>query len=669
MSVRPAAAVLPPLLVALALSGCAIDNTLTGKDANQGVFDSGDTSGPPIDTDDTPATDEECNGVDDDGDGDVDEGFPDADANGRVDCLDGSCPALDAGVASAVTITEACQGTSGGGGTAIPDAWNVKIKWQVRSPSAYPTNTNSYVQPIIGNLNDDNGDGVVDEDDTPEVIVNTHGTQGVVLVLDGATGAEEWVYPGTATGAGIITADIDNDGSPDVLTYNATGKPIALSATGRLKWTSARAPTESGYAQISVADLDEDGVPEVIADDLVLDGPSGGVLFSLNSSGSNPYRMAAIADVDNDGDQEMFIGGKAYNSDGTLLWNSGQVGTYGFWPVVVQADSDDDAEIGWVGAKWSLYEPDGTRIFERTYGTSAQPGPPCVGDFDGDGQAEVAWGAYQTFVMYELDGTPVWSVPMNDTSGLAGCSGYDVNNDGALEILFADQTTFKILDGATGSTLYSNPNHRSGTLFEYPTVADTDHDGHAEILITSNYWSGSWGVVTAFEHDGTGWPAAGSTWAVHDFAITNINPDGSVPTTPDPYWTKYNVYRARVAADDPATPDLIATITDVCVSDCLYGPVELSVQVGNVGGSDVDAGYMLAVYANDNAGPRLIATRRLPAIAAGTQIDGIEIELDPADAGERGFIASVDDDGAGIGSLDECDETNNLDQYLDAACP
>ena len=657
-----------PLFLLEVLPACAIDNNLKGNSDDPSAFDSFDSRDVPIDTYGT-VDGEECNGIDDDGDGQTDEGFEDRDANGRVDCLDGECPPLTAGDAGTVSITAECEGTSGGGGAEITDAWNVKIKWQVKSPARYASNQHSYVQPVIGNLDDDNGDGLVTEDDTPEVIVNTHGTQGVVLVLDGATGAEKWTYAGTGTGSGIITADIDNDGSPDVVTYNSSGRAIALSATGALKWTASRAPTMTGYAQISVADLDEDGVPEVIADDLILDGPSGSVLFSLNAASSAPYRMAAIADVDNDGDQEIFIAGKGFNSDGTALWSSGQVGTYGMWPVVVQADGDDDAEIGWVGAKWSLYEPDGTRIYERSYGTSAQPGPPCVGDFDGDGQAEVAWGAYQTFVMYELDGTPVWSVPMNDTSGLAGCSGYDVNNDGALEILFADQTTFKILDGSTGATLYSNPNHRSGTLFEYPSVADIDHDGHAEILITSNYWSGAWGVVTAFEHDGSGWPAAGSTWAVHDFAITNIEPDGSVPMNPEPYWTKYNVYRARVAADDPATPDLIANITDVCVSDCVYGPVALSVQVSNPGGSDVNAGAILAVYANDETSTRLIGTAVLPAVAAGTKLAGIEFELTVADVGSRGFIAIVDDDGTGVGAVSECDELNNEDRFMDAACP
>jgi hypothetical protein len=359
--------------------------------------------------------------------------------------------------------------------------------------------------------------------------------------------------------------------------------------------------------------------------------------------------------------------GTAYDSDGSVLWTTGERGTYGFWPIVLQADSDPEAEIGFVGENWSLYDDDGTELYSVKYGPNAQPGPPCAGDFDGDGETEVAWPAYQTLVMYELDGTAVWSVPMDDTSGLAGCSGWDVNGDGTLEILFADQSTFTIFDGATGAELYVDSQHRSGTVFEYPTVADLDADGHAEILYVSNYGA-PWGVLKAIEHDGAGWPAAGSTWAVHDFAITNVNPDGSVPASPDPFWTKYNVYRARVAADDPSTPDLVVDITDVCVYDCDYGPVAISVQVYNQGGADVAAGTKLAIYADDST-PRLIAATTIGAIAAGEVLEGISFELTTADIGMYGFRAVIDDDGTGVGSVNECDESNNHASYSDVFCP
>lgn len=103
-----------------------------------------------------------------------------------------------------------------------------------------------------------------------------------------------------------------------------------------------------------------------------------------------------------------------------------------------------------------------------------------------------------------------------------------------------------------GAVNYAVAQHTSGTVFEYPTVADMDADDHGEIAYCSNYGA-PWGVLKVVEHDGGGWPAAGSTWAVHDFAITNVNADGSVPASPDPFWTKYNVYRSRTIPPPPTS--------------------------------------------------------------------------------------------------------------------
>jgi len=656
------------LLIALTLA-CAVDNSLNAKDGQGGGFDSGNDIVPPIDTDSGTTQTEDCNGVDDDGDGLVDEDYPDANANGRADCLDRECPAMDLPGAGSVPVEATCVGTTGGGsGTSgeVPDAWNVRQKWTFRAPAADSSAVNSYAQPVIGNLDDDNGDGVIDENDMPEVVVNVFGGSGFIVALDGATGAEKWSYRGSLSTAGVLIADVDSDGRPDVVGFDPSGRPMALDGSGRLKWTSSRAPTSISYPLVSVADLEGDGIPEVIADDLVVDGASGAVRFSLSASASNPYRIAAVADVDLDGDQEIFLAGIAYDSDGAVLWRTGEVGSYGFWPIVINADADPEAEIGFVGQNWTLWDHDGTRIYSVAYGTP-QPGPPCAGDFDGDGVAEVAWGAYQNFVAYELDGSPLWSVSMDDTSGLAGCSAWDVNGDGALEVLFADQSTFKIFDGTTGRTNWFTNQHRSGTVFEYPTVADTDGDGHAEIMIASNYGA-PWGAISAWEHDGSGWPAAGSTWAIHDFAITNVLPDGTVPASPDPWWLRYNVYRARVAADDPSTPDLVAEITDVCVADCDYGPVQVGVVVANQGGADVPAGAQLTLWAQDGS-PRVIATRTLPEILTGARLDGILFELSPADVGATGFVVTVDDDGTGTGSIDECDEDNNRHAWTDVFCP
>jgi len=65
-----------------------------------------------------------------------------------------------------------------------------------------------------------------------------------------------------------------------------------------------------------------------------------------------------------------------------------------------------------------------------------------VADFDGDGQAEIGWGENHSFYMYELDGTAQWTQTFQTTSSLAGCSGFDVDGDGAYEALFADEENF-----------------------------------------------------------------------------------------------------------------------------------------------------------------------------------------------------------------------------------
>src|SRR5262245_43594415 len=120
-------------LAVVVLAACNIDSGINRKDDNEGTFDTADTVTPPIDTDDTDVPPpEECNGYDDDGDGLVDEDFPDDDANGRVDCLDTTCPALDIGDPGLVSINEECQGTTGGGGVEVTDPWRVRTKWTYR---------------------------------------------------------------------------------------------------------------------------------------------------------------------------------------------------------------------------------------------------------------------------------------------------------------------------------------------------------------------------------------------------------------------------------------------------------------------------------------------------------------------------------------------------------
>jgi hypothetical protein len=554
--------------------------------------------------------------------------------------------------ARAVTVNEECEGTTA---PVVTDPWDVGVEWQWTSQAAYH-------MPLIGNLTDDDGNGKVDDNDVPDVVFVTTG--GMLVVLDGATGTEHWTKSGY-TGYAIGTlADVDADGVSDIIAVASGGSIHALSGAGASLWTSSTT-TSSTHPLITVSDIDEDGLPEVLGDAFVLNGEDGSLDWKVTLDSSIPYFGAIAGDLDQDGTKEVIFQNKVYDHNGNVEWTSPVKGNYGHWPVLLNYDSDKEAEVAMVGAgTLAIYEDDGTQILSVSAGTT-QPGPPCLADLDGDGEAEIAWPSSNTFNAYELDGSVMWTKSINDSSGLAGCSAYDIDGDGALEVLYADQDTFYIWDGASGTERYSNSNHASGTIFEYPTVADVDNDGNAEILIAHN--GSPWNGVTVFGHNGDGWPKSGATWHVHDFAVTNINPDGSVPASPEPSWTKYNVFRARPAVDDPATPDLEITISEYCVAACETGLMRMAFQAWNQGGTDVSAGVGWALYAVDNENT-LITSGTLPDIPAGVAPAGWEIELSVEDFGRGGVMVVIDDDGTGLESLSECDEDNNVYWVTDTPC-
>ena len=169
------------------------------------------------------------------------------------------------------------------------------------------------------------------------------------------------------------------------------------------------------------------------------------------------------------------------------------------------------------------------------------------------------------------------------------------------------------------------------------------------VIGSNNYGFSGWGGITVFGHNGDGWPKSGATWHVHDFAVSNINPDGSVPANPIPPWQEYNVYRARPAVDDPAYPDVAGIIRDLCVADCDDGPVKISVQVENEGSRTLAAGTPWAFYKVDGTGNTLVTTGTLPEVPSGEAPEGFVIEVAPTDLGEFGFVIVLDDDGTGAG--------------------
>jgi hypothetical protein len=162
---------------------------------------------------------------------------------------------------------------------------------------------------------------------------------------------------------------------------------------------------------------------------------------------------------------------------------------------------------------------------------------------------------------------------------------------------------------------------------------------------------------------------SGSTWHTHDFAVTNILPDGTVPARPQPWWQIYNVYRARPGVDTAAT-DLQVQITDVCVTGCRADQrVQVAWQVVNVGGVEVPTGVPVTLYARAGAALTPIETVVLnEPIPAGRLLEGRVFTLTAGQLGPDGLVVRVDDDGTGAGVVQECDEANNEATWNQSPC-
>jgi hypothetical protein len=610
-------------------------------------------SGAPGDSD--PAAVEECNGEDDDGDGLVDEGFPDSDGDGLADCIDDACD-VDEHPGGSVGVVSECAAVDP---TSVADPWNVVVEWQWATASSWGV----IHKLAVGNLTDDNGDGVVDEDDVPDIAFTTWMDDELVALHGDGSGVIFQVagFEGTAD---VAIADVDGDGFNEIVAVTVGSRVAAVDACGTLKWTSRY---QSGILEppLTVADVDADGSPEVIFDKGVLSGLTGGTLFELPDPEMS-YYTALAADIDTDGTQEIILGGTVCSHVGVPEWSAEYVGSAASqFAAVANLDGDSGGEIIFAAEdRLYLHEPDGTLIRSIEL-PDTFAGPPAVADFDGDGQVEIAVPSTSAISVWESTGAMLWSRSIEDTTGAAGCSAFDMNGDGAFEVLYADEVTFTIFDGTTGTARYTNTGHDSRTGLEYPVIADLDGDASAEIAIASSY--GTWGGITVLGHASDRWADAGPAWGIHSYSVTNLGDDGSVPSAPPLPWLDHNMFRARPALPRPGSPDLTVALEDWCVASCESGPVLVSFAVANQGGVDVEAGTLASLWGKPGGVETLIDTVALGPIPSGQVIPGGTFELLPMQWGD-GLVLRVDDDGSGVGGITECDETNNIARFEEPIC-
>ncbi len=575
------------------------------------------------------------------------------------------CDEFTPGTAPAVVQDDDCINTPPVG------TFTPVVEWQWDANPLDSDYVEVMMTPVVGNLTDDDGDGQIDTDDTPDIAFTSYiwsgsdydyRSPGALVVISG-DGSDTWLtieeaggYPIYGAG-GVAIGDLEGDGSPDICVAGASnpgGKEaavICLEHDGTFKW--AAGAENYVYGCPAIADMDGDGLAEVVHGREVFDFE--GNLLGTGGYGDGRNTMSFPVDWDGDGALEVVAGNAVYEIDGSLAWTDG--GEDGI-PAVGDFDGDQKPDL--VKVTWGevvLTLNDGTEAWRVTVPGGGNGGPPTVADFDGDGLPEVGVAGYSKYGVIDTDGDMLWTRTVQDySSSVTGSSVFDFEGDGQAEVVYADEWTLWVFDGPTGDVLMEEDSHSSRTLYEYPVIADVDGDDSTEIVVISNtYGSGTPGVTVIGDADDSWFPAR-PIWNQHAYHITNVDNDGGIPLVQAKNWLTWNNFRAGGTELGPShwMAQLYADTGDACATECEAPAIEVYLPISNAGLLDT-AGITVAFYRLVGSNRVKVHTQTVAPIAAGDSAMAGPFVIDQTKWGSGELMAVIDDPDDAL----ECDETDN----------
>jgi len=560
--------------------------------------------------------------------------------------------------------------------------------------------------PMVANITDDNGDGVVDLNDTPDVIFSTFQTNyhadGVIRVVDGKTGVEllnTASLSRVASAWEIAVGDINNDGFNEILAYkDISGRngPHPLIAfryniTTHLLEELWTAPESSGQRPApAIADINHDGKPEIISETHILNGEDGTIYCRF----ANPVaRMPIVEDTNNDGFMDV-IGGKYIYSGNAVnkvcpLLTPTDNGVSASYVAMADMDIDGIPEIISISGGY-------LNIFDLLLNPKIEPfalggiggGPPTVANFKHDTlgnnskdhlEIAVAGADYYSVIrpnFINRTASSIWTKNTEDHSSRStGSSLFDFEGDGIAEVLYADQCYFRIYNGETGEERFKILNS-SGTLNEYPIVVDVDNDGKSEIVVGSNDFApGSFHLncdwyqvkepttgIRVFEDSENRWVRTRRIWNQHTYHITNVNEDGSIPQNEEHNWESYNNYRLNSQGKGVFNaPDLEITSIEKTRTDCPALSFSLKITVLNKGSLTVASELPISIYKGSRITPtEILGTIKTTKYLKPGESETLIFDFTPTSPDSNyNIFAIADDKGNGTGEYNECNENNN----------
>lgn len=541
----------------------------------------------------------------------------------------------DAGTQSGRSCVESCRFMR------PPGQLDPVVRYAWGDPTAMGTPDDVMMAPIVAQLNDDDCDGRITSQDTPDIAFVTFamgrytevGTVHVLQVRGGQL-VERWNRAGLINAASQLTSG-NIDGRPgNELVGCGPGTVVALNGEdGTTLWTR---PGAGGCGVPSLADLDGDGLPEVITESEIIDGVTGAL------EGTLPGGRNVVADLDGDGRAELVTAAQVLRLDGGVL--ASQAGLVGS-PAVGDLNVDGVPEIISINpsthtlAVWTLdsTQPTGARLvrsgldINQTLSPSLCPvgsagnttggGPPTLGDFNADGYPDVALAGGIGYAVFDgrklmdtavpADQTLLWIRQTQDcSSAQTGSTLFDFDGDGRVEAVYSDELQLHIYDSATGVDRFTTCNP-SGTLIEYPLVADVDNDNQADLIVVANAYAFGCGDgtrrsgVRVFGSANRDWVVTRKVWNQHAYAVTNIEEDGTVPRTNPRNWLTpglNNFRQNKQPGLEFAAADAVVSVTGTCETQ---GIVFRAV-VRNIGEASMPAGVRVELVVDPLTTPRVL---------------------------------------------------------------
>ncbi|MBM4389830.1 MAG: VCBS repeat-containing protein [Deltaproteobacteria bacterium] len=536
--------------------------------------------------------------------------------------------------------------------------------------------------------------GDINSDGMPEIVI-TWGwlfePYGELAAYKGDGSGMLWQTSGASIGygSGPTLADLDGDGQAEIIAVklheyslisNSPVSVVMYDSEGNFLGES-QTYTDGEFDHVTgivVSDMDHDGHAEIVAGRVILnddltergvgrDGRGCDNYFGIGGlygEGATP----AVADMDLDGVEEVVVGNAFYDPDGHTIMEvrGGPDGA----PAIANLDGDPEGEF--VRATYSelvAIDTDGTELW--TYNLPGGGGDnsgimsvPTIGDIDGDGLPEVvAARANYLWAVNGEDGSVLWSARITDSTGATGASLFDFEGDGVQEVVYIDEVAMYAFDGTNGDVKFKSDEHNSDTMYDYPTIADVDADGHADIVVAHDQNFSAGPGFSVYRDATNSWAPARSVWNMHAYDITHINDDLTVPTTAVQNFTTYNNFHSAhaLAPGEALGDELSAEILSTCDNDCDRGWYLVTARAQNTGSAGVAAGVSLSLYAEIGGSLVNLATETLAdAIASGMTSEAVIFAVQSSDIEKADKLwVYVDDNGSRTGFVSECDETNN----------